>query len=105
MAQTMAMAIDETGVTCGGRRVEWSEVLAVLAYKVDCYTFDQIRVAFLSRTGDVLFEVTDDSDVQQPMMERLPEFLPGALRFEQWFFDVAFPAFAENQTLIYRRDA
>lgn len=96
---------ERDGVTFPGALVYWRSVGAVLVYKVDCYSYDQIRAAFLDDQGAVLFEVPEDTEIYQPLMEQLPAHLPGCLKFEEWFFEVAFPAFETKPVLIFRRNA
>ena len=80
----------------------WNDVTQVVAFKRDCYAVDSMRILFQLRTGQH-HEVYEDMEGFTELMEKLPAYLPGALRMEEWFSAVAFPAFEPCQTQIYPR--
>ena len=79
--------------------IRWPEIQRIVAFKRDCYTVDSIRMLIVTSAGVV--EIGEDVPGWDDWTAALPERLPGAKRFEEWFFAVAFPAFAENATVLY----
>jgi hypothetical protein len=78
----------------------WHDVKQVVAFKRDCFIIDSIRILFELRSG-LCYEVHEDMEGFKELMEKLPAHLPGALRMEEWFQAVAFPAFATCPNQIY----
>lgn len=81
------------------QRVPFAEVRKVVAFKRDCNTVDSIRMLLVTEAGVV--EIGEEMAGWDAWTAALPERLAGAKRFEEWFFEVAFPAFEENATLLY----
>ena len=108
-ARRPAIAFDDKGITAVWREQEpempfipWADVERVMAYKVDCYTLDEIRLEFLSSRSDSLV-VTEEMVGWQSLVKELPKHLPGFPEFERWFSKVAAPPFAENLSVLYER--
>lgn len=83
--------------------VEWSEVERIFTYKVDCYAYDTILLAF-ERGGreDALHlreEVEGFQDLMSAMGKAFPSIDP------EWYLNVMQPPFAENLTLLFEREA
>ncbi len=79
----------------------WASIDAVTVFKADAYTVDCICLLFEGR--EPAFTIDETMEGYQEFVQRIPEFLPGAQPFSEWFTAVAFPAFAPNPTVIYRR--
>lgn len=79
--------------------IPWAEIRKVVAFKRDCYTVDSIRMLLVTEAG--VAEIGEEMAGWDAWTSALPERLAGAKRFEEWFFEVAFPAFEENATLLY----
>jgi len=83
--------------------VEWLEVELVFAYKVDCYTYDMIWLAFERHGDGEALHVREEAEGFQNLMSALgtafPEISP------EWYFDVMQPPFAENLTVLFKRKA
>lgn len=79
-------------------RVRWDEIEQIVAYKLDLFTVDQLRLDFLTHTGAKI-TIHEDLDGFNEFRERmdasLPHIKPG------WWSMVVFPAFDENRTVIY----
>ena len=74
------------------------EVLAVVAYKVDCFAYDMVMidVAFKDET---VFRLPEESgDFFDQAQELLNCF---GIEESEWFFKVTFPAFEENFTVLF----
>jgi hypothetical protein len=81
--------------------VRWSEVERVFTYKVDCYTYDTIWLAFELRGQDGALHIREEAEGFQELISDLgkafPEMNP------EWYFAVMQPPFAENLTVLYER--
>lgn len=81
-------------------QVRWSELDEVVAFKVDAMTMDHLCLGFRAR-GATLFHVTDEetsgwTDLCQAIEVRL------GVEPKNWLSEVAFPAFVENRTVLWR---
>lgn len=81
------------------QRIPFTGVRKVVAFKRDCYTVDSIRMLLVTDAGVV--EISEEMSGWDAWTAALPDRLSGAKRFEEWFFEVAFPAFEEQATLLY----
>jgi hypothetical protein len=82
----------------------WVEVKKAVVFKRDQYVVDRICLVF-ELSGSRTVEVNEDMDGWRPFIDQLPEYLPGAATFSEWFEDVAFPAFKTNERTIFQRNA
>ncbi len=80
-------------------RVAWSEVLEVVAYKQDCFAFDIICLGFRTSDDDRFWSVGEDYAGYEELLAELPSRFAGIR--EDWFSDVAFPAFVPNWTILW----
>ena len=85
-------------------RLGWEEITAVHAYKNDCYTVDLIRVAVSDKSGRMSIDASEEDAGYRELIGALPQYLPGCKAPEEWCLLVAFPAFAMQLTVLYRRD-
>lgn len=85
------------------RRVAWDQIEKVIAFKLDLFTFDEIWVAVLNDQGEVLACLPETSGSFYSFIKSLPTWLIGCKRPEEWWEEVAIPAFQRNETEIYRR--
>jgi hypothetical protein len=83
--------------------VNWSDVVAVFVYKKDLYVVDMICMSIALKNGHE-FHLDEQMAGWTDLTERLPKILPGCLAIEEWFFQVAFPAFETNLIRIYPRN-
>lgn len=97
-----SIKLDEGGLRIvRGARAEgfaWNEVVRIDAYKLDCYTVDCICLLFALRDGSH-YEVQEDMDGFEALENEVHvqfEHIPN-----DWWSQVAFPAFAENRTLLW----
>jgi hypothetical protein len=82
-------------------QLHWNDIQVITAYKRDCLTVDLICLSFSSR--DQTVEIDEEMDGYASLVQDLPQYLEDASRFEQWFQQVAFPAFETKPTAIFRR--
>jgi|SRR6185369_511463 hypothetical protein len=83
------------------KTLRWQEVNAVVAYKRDLFTVDEICLAFSSPAGRL--EISEQMDGWSPLIAILPTYLPGLPVADQWWKKVAQPPFATNATTLFSR--
>ena len=82
--------------------VEWRGVREVYVYKRDVFAYDLICLTLM--TDDESIELTEQMKGWKYLIDSLPKYLPNCLIFEEWFTQVAFPAFEFNLIKIYPRE-
>jgi len=82
--------------------VRWSDVKKVAAFKRDIYSYDLIGIEIES--GEWVYELDEEMEGWQSMVDALPTNLPGALPMANWWTQVAFPAFELNSTALFSRE-
>jgi hypothetical protein len=82
--------------------MKWSEVVKVTAFKRDLFAVDLICV-FLSKADSSGIETDEDMGGWDEFVKGLPNNLAGCKAWEQWFTEVAFPAFDPKMTEIFNR--
>ena len=82
--------------------VLWPEVREMLAFKRDLFAVDRVCLAF-SLGDNTALEINEEMIGWDGLVEKLPEYLSGCTSFENWFNQVAFPAFATNTAKTYAR--
>ena len=81
--------------------VDWADVVMVMAFKRDLFTYDLICLA-MDLTDGTWVEVDEEMEGFKELQETLPRVLRGL--DADWWGKVAFPAFATNATTIWRSD-
>jgi hypothetical protein len=83
--------------------VKWSEVERIYTYKVDCYAYDMIWLAFEGSEHDGAVHVREEAEGFQDLMSAMGkafnEINP------EWYFNVMQPPFAEQLTVLFKREA
>ena len=83
--------------------IAWQDVVRLKVFKRDLYVVDLICLSVLLRDNRSV-EINEEMEGFESVVDKLPEYLPGCQKFEDWFQVVAFPAFKANDTVIYQRD-
>ena len=83
--------------------IAWQDTVRVEAFKRDLYAVDLICLSVVPRDNKAV-EINEEMEGFDSVADKLPEYLPGCQRFEEWLQVVAFPAFKENNTVIYQRE-
>jgi hypothetical protein len=104
------LSIDAAGITVTRRRatsapgspIAWSEVVCVVAFKRDLFVVDCICLAFAMADGTTT-EVNEEMEGWEALTDALPKYLPGSKDWSECFSQVAFPAFATNETVVFER--
>jgi hypothetical protein len=112
MQSNFGLSIDATGITVSGKRpnlapsysIAWSDIVRVVAFKRDCLTVDCICLAIATKDG-TMSEVNEEMEGWEALTSALPKHLPGSKDWTECFSQVAFPAFATNETVIFERDS
>jgi hypothetical protein len=82
---------------------QWVEVERLILFKCDLLTTDSICLR-VDLADDCWIALDEEMEGWNALVEALPRHLRGCQRLDQWFSQVAFPAFATNETEIYRRE-
>jgi len=80
----------------------WSEVSKATAFKRDLFSVDLVCLLPSRHDGSGL-EIDEDMTGWKEFIAALPSFLPTCRASEQWFMEVALPAFTTNATEIFSR--
>jgi hypothetical protein len=104
------LAIDATGITVGRRRpsfepshsIAWNDIVRVVAFKHDWLTVDCICLAIATKDGKTT-EVNEEMDGWEALTDALRKQLAGSKDWTECFSQVAFPAFATNETVIFEK--
>lgn len=83
--------------------IEWDEVEEIYAYKADLFTTDLICLSLISHSKKLGLEIHEEMAGYHDAKGFLEKSLPGYS--DAWFASVAFPAFVENRTLIWKKPA
>ena len=84
--------------------VAWQDTIQVKVFKRDLYAVDLICLAIFTKDNKAV-EINEEMGGWETLIEKLPKYLPGCQRFEEWFSVVAYPAFKPNITTIYQRNS
>lgn len=94
---------DDEGFTVFGDRepahATWARVREVFAYKDDRFTYDDICIGFRFDDAGAYWWVAEDYVGYEALVEELKRRFPGIR--DDWFSQVAFPAFVQNRTTIW----
>ena len=85
--------------------VKWTEVLEVRAYKMDLISRDLVCLSVLTGTDGIAsrsMQLHEDMPGWYTLLEELQVNLPGCR--QDWWAEVAFPAFAANERVIFKRE-
>jgi hypothetical protein len=82
-------------------KVYWQEIKAIYTYKVDCYGYDTIWLAF-EREEKEEVQVPEDAKPFGDFMTAVNQAFPNLNA--RWYFDVMLPVFAENLTVLFERE-
>jgi hypothetical protein len=81
--------------------VKWSEVERIFTYKVDCYSYDMIWLAFERGEHEEAVHVREEAEGFQDLMSAMgkafTEINP------EWYFNVMQPPFAEKLTVLFEQ--
>jgi hypothetical protein len=79
--------------------IAWNQVMRIAAFKRDMFSVDLICLAF--ETNSSALEVDEEMEGWEKLLESLPNYFEKILLREEWWNEVAHPAFAINLTQIY----
>jgi hypothetical protein len=104
------LSIDAVGIKINKRSstpaplhsIAWSDIVRVVAFKLDLLTVDCICLEIATADGTTT-EVNEEMEGWEALTDALPKHLPGGKVWFECFSEVAFPAFATNETVIFER--
>ena len=79
---------------------KWNEVEEIIAYKVDIFAEDVICIELFFKDYKLLF--TEETKGWDEFLDRMHHYFPQIN--QNWRFDIVKPAFARNETLIFRSE-
>lgn len=79
----------------------WSDIEEVHALKRDLFSTDLICLTFKKSGKEEYYEIHEEMAGYHDLLKLLPNRLPGFNL--EWFSSVAFPAFATNHQIIWKR--
>jgi hypothetical protein len=82
--------------------IGWSDMVRVVAFKRDLWTVDCICLAIQATDGTIM-EVNEEMEGWEALTDTIPKHLPGSKEWAEIFWQVAFPAFATNEMVIFER--
>lgn len=103
MIQCDLTGITKVWVVGESEQIAWDQITAAFVYKRDCLTTDQIRLVLGDQDLCKWLEVTEDEPGFNELITNLPNHLPGCQASEDWFTNVAVPAFETKWTQIFSR--
>lgn len=81
-------------------KVTWSEIERIFTYKVDCYAYDIIYLAFERKEHELLLHISEEAEGFENLMLAMNKALPGIA--PEWYQNVMLPVFEEKLTLIFQ---
>jgi hypothetical protein len=92
--------LTDDGFVFGERRIRWSTIARVRAYKIDLFAVDCVCLLF-EFDADPALEMTEESNgflaFMDVMLDELPTIPP------DWYDAVLQPPFERNETLLFER--
>jgi hypothetical protein len=104
MPTRVALQGDMVSVFAGPTLIEsfaWSDLVSVRAWKQDCWGVDRIWIGFDARANSDAICVHEEMEGYQGLVAEMQRRCPGFR--EDWWNAVAFPAFAQNHTIVWER--
>jgi len=79
--------------------VAWRDITGVTEFKADLGFVDLLCMAIFTENGE--FEINEQMEGWEKLIEELPTYLPGFPHASSWFDRVAQPPFSTNFTRLY----
>jgi hypothetical protein len=83
--------------------VEWANVVEICAYKIDLLTYDEICIDVRVERAEGFNWVSEEDEGYSEFLDQIERRFSGIRPHSNWFGDVAYPAFAENRTTLWKR--
>lgn len=83
-------------------QVKWELLEEIFAFKVDCITFDLICIGFRQKGIETLLITDEETPGWKELMAELSTRY--GIDESSWFEKVAFPAFKENYTVLWKSE-
>jgi len=95
----LPISLSADGFNIKGTNIQWNEVTEITAYKIDLITTDSVRIR-LNLSSQTLVVLDEDQPGFEAFVSKLEELFPSV---KGWQSKVIQPAFARNETQLYRR--
>ena len=82
-------------------KMVWLEIEQIFTYKVDCFTYDLISLGFVKQDGQIMLQISEDSEEFADLMLAMNKAFPSI--DQAWYQKVMLPAFAKNMTILLER--
>ena len=82
------------------RSFRWRVVSRVVAYKIDLFSFDQVRISFFTE-ADQPFEISEDDDGFRDVMTAAETVIAGFPKLDGWKPSVVAEPFARSETVLW----
>jgi hypothetical protein len=83
--------------------LRWRDIDEIIAFKIDTITFDRLCLGFRCQVDGAYLATDEETPGWKELNHQL--LLTFGLSFDRWFETVAFPAFAENRTILWSRES
>jgi len=84
-------------------RFGWDEVTKIVTYKRDLFSVDLICLDFFVESQQLTYPTHEEMAGFRDLSERMRRLFPSIS--EGWWSEVAFPAFATNEKILYDKPA
>ena len=85
----------------GQRKIKWADIDALVAYKSDLLTTDEICLDIV--WGEWQTTITEQTPGWHQFIEKIKTIFPGIP--PNWDTEITQPPFAENRTILYQRES
>jgi hypothetical protein len=90
--------LDDQGLEA---RALWNEVTKIVAFKIDLWAYDEVRLLIWAERLDAPIEISEEWEGHRDLCKTMEQILPDVLG--DWWKRVWFPAFEPCETLLYQR--
>jgi len=84
-------------------RFRWDSVTRIIAYKRDLFTIDLICLDFFVESQQLTYPTHEEMKGFLELYDQMHRIIPSI--GESWWSEVAFPAFATNEKVLYEKPA
>lgn len=102
----LAVTADEVRLLKDGAEVwrfRWDEVTRIVTYKRDLFSVDLICLDFFVESQQLTYTTHEEMQSFRDLCEQMQHSFPSI--GEGWWSEVAFPAFATNEKILYDKPA
>jgi len=98
----LPLRVTPSGFVCDGstasHAIEWSDIVEICAFKIDLFSYDEVRFSISLRNGTDL-ELSEEQPGFREFVAALKARFPTVEGWENWVIQ---PPFETNMTVLYR---